>query len=138
MNVMELSQRSGVSAHRLRHYETLGLIRARRTAAGWREFSEAALREVNFIARSREVGVSLKDIAETLPLYRAGTLTTDRMVELMRERVAEVDAQIAAQRALRKKLLAAIAWFEKRQRQSDRRSRAVTSSPWNARQRPER
>lgn len=130
MRVSELARRSGVSVHRLRHYESLGLIHAERSRSGYREFSERALREVNFIARSRDVGVSLKDIGETLPRYRAGTLTFDEMVELMRSRIAEVDLQIAAQNAVRKKLLSAIGWFEERKRASAKRVHGKPSSTW--------
>ena len=138
MKVSELAQRTGVSAYRLRHYEQLGLIPADRSRSGYREFAEPTLREVNFIARSRDVGVSLKDIGETLPRYRAGTLTFDEMVELMRTRIAEVDLQIAEQRAVRKKLLSAVAWFEERKRALEKRKRCKTPFPWNALRRPAR
>jgi DNA-binding transcriptional MerR regulator len=133
MKVSELARRSGVSVNRLRHYETLGLIHAQRSRSGYRDFAESCLREVNFIARSRAVGVSLKDIGDTLPRYRVGTLTFDEMVELMRARIAEVDRQIAAQRELRKKLLSAIAWFKARKRDAAKREPAKTPQPWNPR-----
>ena len=128
MRVSDLAKRTGVSAHRLRRYEALSLIQADRRASGYREFSERTVREVVFIAMSRDLGFALKDIAETLPRYRAGTLTFDQVVELMRERIADVDAQIAAQRAVRKKLVAHIAWLEKRKREWAQRDK--TSSPW--------
>src|SRR5438093_3661238 len=75
MRVSELAQRTGVSTFRLRHYEQLGLIHAERTGSGYREFAERVAREVIFIAMSRDLGFSLKDIGETLPRYRARTLT---------------------------------------------------------------
>jgi MerR family copper efflux transcriptional regulator len=116
MRISELSRRSGISAHRLRRYETLGLIRAERTTGGYREFAERTLREVVFISMGRDLGFSLKTLAESLPRYRAGTLTIDEMIFTMRRRIDEVDALIAEQRALRRKLVSHIAWFEKKRR----------------------
>ena len=130
MKVSELAQRTGVSTHRLRRYEVLGLIHAERCGSGYREFAERTVRHVVFIAMSRDLGFSLKDIGETLPRYRAGTLTFDQMIEIMRDRMAEVDKQIAAQRALRKKLMSHIAWLEKRKREFGKRAHGKTSSPW--------
>jgi len=130
MRVSELAQRTSVSAHRLRRYEELGLIRAERSGSGYREFTERTVREVIFIAMSRDLGFSLKDIGETLPRYRAGTLTFDQMVELMRGRIADIDQQIAAQRVVRKKLVLHIAWLEKRKREFAKRAHGKPSSTW--------
>lgn len=130
MRVSELAQRTGVSAHRLRHYEELGLIHAERSGAGYRQFAERTAREVIFIAMSRDLGFSLKQIAETLPRYRAGTLSFDELVEIMRRRIGEVDEQIAAQRAVRKKLVSHVAWLEKRKREFAKRSREKKPASW--------
>lgn len=130
MRVSELAARTGVSAHRLRHYEALGLIQAERSGSGYRNFSDRTVREVIFIAMSRDLGFSLKDIGETLPRYRAGTLTFDQLVEHMRGRIAEVDQLIAQQRTLRKKLVAHIAWLEKRKREFAARKSGKAPSPW--------
>ena len=119
MRIAELARRTGVSPHRLRRYEALGLIRAARgEASNYREFGETAVREVTFIAMGRELGFSLAELAETLPRYRAGTLRIDEMIERLQERIAAVDAAIAAQRDLRRRLVEHIAWFRARERKS--------------------
>ncbi|TMH09389.1 MAG: MerR family DNA-binding transcriptional regulator [Betaproteobacteria bacterium] len=110
MRVSELAKRTGVSAHRLRRYEDLGLIRAERQRSGYREFAE--------IAMGRDLGFSLKAIADMLPRYRAGTLTIDEMIVTMRQRIDEVDAAIAEQQALRRKLVSHIGWFKQRERKA--------------------
>ena len=134
MKTSELATRTKVSVHRLRRYEAQGLISAERSASGYREFSERTVREVIFIAMSRDLGFTLKDVGETLPSYRAGSLTFDQMVERMQTRIAEVDAQIAAQRALREKLVSHIAWLKQRKREFAKRSPGNTTSsgraPW--------
>jgi MerR family copper efflux transcriptional regulator len=129
MKVSELAQRTGVSVHRLRRYEEQGLIRAERSGAGYREFAERTQREVIFISMSRDLGFSLKQIADTLPRYRGGSLTFDEMVQHMRERIAEVDAVIAEQRVLRKKLVSHIAWLHRRERELAQRPPSKASWP---------
>ena len=118
MRVSELAKRTGVSAHRLRRYEDLGLIRAERQRSGYREFAERTAREVTFIAMGRDLGFSLKAIADMLPRYRAGTLSIDEMIVTMRQRIDEVDAAIAEQQALRRKLVSHIGWFKQRERKA--------------------
>ena len=124
MKVSELAQRTKVSVHRLRRYEAMGLIAAQRNASGYREFADRTVREVIFIAMSRDLGFSLEDVGETLPSYRAGTLTFDQMVALMQTRIAEVDAHIAAQRVVRQKLVLHIVWLKKRKHEFAKRELA--------------
>ena len=120
----ELAERTQVSVHRLRRYEAMGLILAQRNASGYREFADRTVREVIFIAMSRDLGFSLDDVGETLPSYRAGTLTFDQMVDRMQTRIAEVDAHIAAQRVVRAKLVSHIAWLKTRKREFVKRESA--------------
>ena len=129
MRISELARRTGVSAHRLRRYEALGLIRAERSTGGYRDFAERCTREVTFIAMGRDLGFSLKMLAEHLPRYRAGTLTVDEMIDTMQRRIAEFDAAIAEQRALRARLVSHIAWFKARQREHARRAAARPAAP---------
>ena len=130
MLISELAARSGASAHALRHYEKLGLIRAERSAGGYREFSESVVREVTFIVMGRRIGFSLKEIAEWLPAYRSGRLTAEQMMEALQERITQIDTQIAQQRTQRGQLVAHIAWFKKRARQQRAASSSTPAAPW--------
>jgi DNA-binding transcriptional MerR regulator len=122
MKISELSARTGVSIHRLRRYEAAGLLRAERSDAGYRHFADSTVREVVFLQMGRELGLSLAVLAEALPRYRAGTLSLDELEDTLRARIAEVDAAIAQQRALRKKLVDHIAWCEARRRSAQARN----------------
>jgi MerR family copper efflux transcriptional regulator len=115
MQISELSRRSGLSVHRLRRYEAQGLIQAERSGGGYRQFGERALREATFMKMGREIGLSLKVLTEALPRYRAGTLSVAQMVEALEDRIAEIDALVAEQQALRAKLVDHIGWFRQRQ-----------------------
>jgi len=126
MQISELSRHSGLSVHRLRRYEAQGLIEAGRSRGGYREFGEQALREATFMKMGREIGLSLKVLAEALPRYRAGSLSIAQMVEALEDRIAEIDALVAAQQALRAKLVDHIGWFRQRQQ---RAAAAKSASP---------
>jgi DNA-binding transcriptional MerR regulator len=47
------------------------------------------IRELRFIAMSRQCGFSLAQIAEVLPAYRCKTLTASQIVCRLEERIAE-------------------------------------------------
>ena len=44
MRISELARRTGVSVHTLRYHEGLGLLKAARSASGYRDFDEHAVR----------------------------------------------------------------------------------------------
>ncbi len=114
MQISELASLSGVSVHAIRHYEGLGLIAAGRRPSGYREFDESVIRELRFIAMSRQCGFSLPQIAEVLPAYRRNTLTAEQMISRLEGRIAEIDAEIAQRNALRKHLVSHMEWFRAR------------------------
>ncbi len=116
MRISELAQRTGVSAHALRHYERLGLVRPARTAGGYRDYAESSRREVIFIAMSRKIGFSLKAIAEHLPAYRSGRLGFDDMIIAMQQRIAEIDGEIAALRDQRVQVTDHVRWLREQKK----------------------
>lgn len=118
MQISELATRAGVSVHAIRHWEGLGLVTARRRPSGYREFDDSVVRELRFIRMLRQCGFTLPQIAEVLPAYRSQALTAARMVAMLQERIAEIDAEIAKKQALRAQLVAHIGWFRKRERTS--------------------
>lgn len=116
MRISELATATGLSLHRLRRYADIGLLLSRRGAGNYREFDAQAVRDARFIAMARDIGFSLNELAELLPRYRARTLTIDEMVRRLQARIDAVDAVIAEQQALRRRLEDHVAWFEERRR----------------------
>lgn len=131
MRISELARRTGVTTHALRHYERLGLLAPPRTGGGYRDYPESARREVVFIAMSRQIGFSLQHIGERLPAYRAGRLSFDDMVQAMRERIAQIDGDIAALQAQRQRADDHIGWLlgQKKLWQARQRKPAARK-PW--------
>lgn len=124
MKISELAHRTGVTAHALRHYENVGLLRPARTASGYRDYPESARREVIFIAMSRDLGFSLKAIGERLPAYRAGRLGFDEVIESMQERMAQIDQQIAQLKAQRRKAAEHIVWLREQKQKAAQKGRS--------------
>ena len=130
MRISELAKRTGVSVHALRHYERLGLLAPQRTAGGYRDYSEPARREAVFIAMSRKIGFSLKAIAQRLPAYRSGRLGFDDMVAAMHERIAEIDAELAALKAQRAQVVDHVRWLREQQKKLERGRARAGARPW--------
>ncbi|MEV6203543.1 MerR family transcriptional regulator [Streptomyces sp. NPDC051771] len=112
MRIGELARRTGVSARSLRHYEQAGLIASDRAANGYRVYEEGAVVRVANIRHLLGAGLTLDDVAAfrscldgDLPSVRPSA----RGLEIARERLAVLDARIAAQTAARDRLAAALA-----------------------------
>ena len=73
MRIAEVAERSGFSAPTLRYYEELDLIPApERTATGYRAYDESVLARLAFIARAKQLGCSLDEVAGLMPAWDSG------------------------------------------------------------------
>ncbi|MBB3052055.1 DNA-binding transcriptional MerR regulator [Prauserella isguenensis] len=71
MRIGELAAASGVSARSLRYYEQQGLIEARRTAGGWRNFDESMVERVVLIQHLFAAGLCSGTVYQLLPCLQA-------------------------------------------------------------------
>ncbi len=70
----ELAKRCGVSADTLRFYEKNALISpAGRSDSGYRLYDEANQKQVSFILKAKELGLSLEEIRELLEIRLEAT-----------------------------------------------------------------
>jgi DNA-binding transcriptional MerR regulator len=66
----ELAERSGFSASALRYYEDIGLVvPASRTASGYRVYDDGAVTRLTFIARAKQLGCTLEEIADLMDVW---------------------------------------------------------------------
>lgn len=71
LNIGEASARTGLSPKMIRYYEQQGLFEPHaRSTAGYRQYDGQDLHSLNFIRSARELGFSLKQIAELTDLWR--------------------------------------------------------------------
>ncbi|TGX56222.1 Cu(I)-responsive transcriptional regulator [Sphingomonas gei] len=70
MNIGQASKASGVSQRMIRHYEKLALIPPPpRRNSGYRDYADADVHRLRFIARSRDLGFPIEEIRELLSLW---------------------------------------------------------------------
>ncbi|MER7948438.1 MerR family transcriptional regulator [Streptomyces sp. NPDC096079] len=112
MRIGELARRTGVSARALRHYEQAGLIASVRAANGYRSYEETAVVRVANIRYLLDAGFTLDDVSAfrtCLDGDVSAVPPSPRALEIARERLAVIDARIAAQTAARDRLAKALA-----------------------------
>ena len=96
MKIGELALRTETSTETLRYYEVEGLLPApRRSASGYRLYTEPDVGRVHFIRRARAMDFSLKEIGELLSLQVEKEVTTCGEVKSFAEhKLAEIDRKI--------------------------------------------
>ena len=71
-SIGNVATRAGVSTDTLRYYEKERLIEpTSKTAAGYRQYNDEAIRRIHFIKAAQHCGFSLSEISELLTLKRA-------------------------------------------------------------------
>lgn len=107
MLIGDFAGRSGMSARMLRYYEQQGLVRARRSANGYRMYDEGELAIVRKIRALQELGFDLGDMSPFVTCMRAGNPSGDECpesIDTLRRRLTEVDDAIDELLAVREHL----------------------------------
>ena len=74
MNIGAASKKTGVSQRMIRHYEEIGLIPAPgRRDSGYRDYADADVHRLHFIANARDLGFPIEEIRSLLGLWGAGS-----------------------------------------------------------------
>lgn len=99
-----LAKRAGVSTSAIRYYESEGLLRSRRLPNGYRVYDENAILELHFVRRTQGLGITLKEIRRLLEMWRSGRQPCDRVRDLARRHLEEIEDKIRDLQTLRKQL----------------------------------
>lgn len=104
MNIGAASQASGVSQRMMRHYEEIGLIPPPlRRDSGYRDYSDADVHRLRFIANARDLGFSIEEISGLLMLWGDQGRSSLQVKAMALARAEELDrkaVQLAAMRDL--------------------------------------
>lgn len=101
LTIGQFARQAGVGIDTVRFYERAGLIpAASRTASGYRTYSDADIRRMRFIRRSKALGFTLEEIAELLSLS-AGQGGRAEVKALAERRLQDLDVKIQELTALR-------------------------------------
>lgn len=106
MQIGELARHTGLSRDALRFYEKRGLIRALRRPNGYRHYGPEAVFILEYVRTAQRLGFSLTEIEAEVPALVQGGLSGDRIANILREKIALVDARIAEMQGLRDDLVA--------------------------------
>ena len=112
--IAEVARRSGFTPAALRYYEDIGLLApARRTDAGYRLYDDRSLERLRFIARAKQLGCSLDEIADLASVWDGGRCATvqERLRTTVEAKITEAHSQIAALTTLAAELQTAAATF---------------------------
>jgi MerR family Zn(II)-responsive transcriptional regulator of zntA len=102
MRIGELAATAGTTTKTLRFYEKSGLLPpTERAANGYRDYGPAALSRLDFIRRGRAAGLTLAQIREVIDIRETGDAPCHHVHQLLTERLADIDRQIADLQALR-------------------------------------
>jgi len=102
MRIGDVATRTGVSVDALRFYEEKGLIKPQRAANGYRLYPEQALQLVGYIKLAQQLGFSLAEIGENLPLlWNSEGVSQALLVRLFAEKIALLDQRVEQMQTLR-------------------------------------
>jgi DNA-binding transcriptional MerR regulator len=107
--VGQLAEAAGVASDTVRYYERAGLLHPPgRTAAGYRAYDAAAVDRLKFIQGAQRLGLRLREIADLLAIRDTGACPCEPAEQLLRRRIAEVDAEMARLATLRAEMAAMV------------------------------
>ncbi|MCI0395248.1 MAG: heavy metal-responsive transcriptional regulator [Chloroflexi bacterium] len=96
MQIKVLTERTKLPDKTIRYYESIGLLPSpNRQPNGYRDYSEADVERVKFVAGARHLDFSLDDIAEILALRDRREAPCRVVLELLEQKADEVNQRIA-------------------------------------------
>jgi Cu(I)-responsive transcriptional regulator len=106
VNIGSASRASGVSERMIRHYEKIGLVPPPpRRDSGYRDYSEADVHRLRFIANARDLGFGIDEIATLLSLWSDHRRASSEVKALALARAADLGRKVAALENMRRTLI---------------------------------
>lgn len=113
LKIGEVAKASGIGIETLRFYEKSGLLDSpSRTESGYRIYNEDVLERLDFIKRAQVLGFSLDEIKRIITDKRAGQSPCAEVREIVRHRLADLDARMREMKQYRNELASALAEWD--------------------------
>src|SRR4028118_999620 len=95
LTIGQVARRAGIGIETVRFYEREGLLEGPdRRASGYRQYGEDVVRRLRFIRRAKELGFTLREIADLLSLKHDPTATRTDVRERVRAKVEDIEAKV--------------------------------------------
>ncbi|VAX21543.1 hypothetical protein MNBD_NITROSPINAE03-1642 [hydrothermal vent metagenome] len=95
LSIGQVAKQAGVGIETLRFYERQGLIDSPpRKESGYRQYPKGAVKRIVFIKRAKELGFSLKEIAELLSLKVDPSTKCADVKERAEEKISHIKDKI--------------------------------------------
>lgn len=104
MQIGEMADATGLSRDTLRFYEKRGLLRARRSANGYRDYPPEAVDWLRYLRLAQSLGFTLAEIEADLPLLAAPDASAGQLRAALARKLTDIDGRIAGLQAMRAKL----------------------------------
>jgi Hg(II)-responsive transcriptional regulator len=117
LTIGQLAKQGGVNRETVRYYERWRLLRRpSRSIAGYRVFSDDALKRLRFIRHAKILGFSLEEIKELLALRVHSIDTCDGVRERTQIKIADIERKIGALQQMRRVLTELVTACSRRQK----------------------
>ena len=101
----ELGDRVGVSAHTIRYYERLGLLKPpERTESQYRIYGKENEERLRFIQKAKRFGLSLDEIKQLITIRTEGTPPCASLKTMVKQHLNDLDRKIEEMVSLRREL----------------------------------
>lgn len=104
MIIGAVSDASGVSQRMIRHYEKINLVPAPPRRGSYRDYSDADVHRLRFIANARDLGFPIEEIRTLLGLWSDRERSSAEVKALAEARAAELGRKVIALEAMRRSL----------------------------------
>jgi len=95
MKIGEMANQAGMTVEAVRFYERQGLLpRPARTEAGYRIYTDADLRRLQFVRQAKRLGFSLQEIVRILRLRQRGSCPCREVIDTLKRHVRDTEDQL--------------------------------------------
>ncbi len=97
LRIGEVANKSHVGVETVRFYEREGLIALpKRNVSGYRQYSESAIKQIQFIKHAKTLGFSLKEIRELIKLKSTSDARCKSIKSTAKAKIADIQEKIDA------------------------------------------
>ena len=115
MLIANFCKAAGLPRDTVRYYEKLGLLKPRAGQSGsnsYRHYQSDDVERATLIKLGQSLGFTLREIKDLMRSWESNTLSIDKKVFVMNQRIEQIDIRIAQLDAIKRYFKAKIEWIE--------------------------